>query len=125
MLAASGPGPAPILQLRSNPRGRMVALRLHGLPRPPRGVRRWAGWLRARIRSSELWLVLIAAVVGAAAGFLALTQGAIAHAMQVMLFGIEPEVRLSAAPPLTPVRLIALPVGAIHLLTTPRQQPVA
>ena len=93
----------------------MVALRFPGLQGPQRGWRRSVGWLRARIRSSELWLVLIAAAVGAGAAGLALGQGAIAHGLQVMLFGIEPEVRLSAAPPLSPVRLLALPVGGLLL----------
>jgi len=44
---------------------------------------------------------------------LAMVQGAIAHAMQVFLFGIEPDVRLSAAPPIAPIRLIALPIGGL------------
>jgi CIC family chloride channel protein len=98
-----------------NSRGRMVALRFKSFQGPPRGLRRWTGWLRARTRSSELWLVLIAAAVGAGAAGLALLQGAIAHGLQVMLFGIEPEVRLSAAPPISPIRLIALPVGGLLL----------
>ncbi len=72
-------------------------------------------WLRAQIRSSELWLVLIAVLVGALAGAMAMAQGAIAHTLQVALFGIEPEVRLSVAPPITPVRLLAIPVGGLIL----------
>jgi CIC family chloride channel protein len=91
----------------------MVALRFEGLRRPQRGLRRWTAWLRARIRSSELWLVFIAVVIGAGAGGLAMVQGAVAHALQVALFGIEPEVRLSAAPPIAPIRLLALPVGGL------------
>jgi CIC family chloride channel protein len=91
----------------------MVALRFEGFRRPQRGLRRWTGWLRARIRSSELWLVFIAAALGALAGGLAMFQGALAHGLQVLLFGIEPEVRLSAAPPIAPVRLLALPVGGV------------
>jgi CIC family chloride channel protein len=80
-----------------------------------RGVSRWTAWLRARIRSSELWLVFIAGCVGAGAGALAMLQGALAHALQVALFGIEPEVRLSAAPPIAPLRLIAIPLGGLIL----------
>ncbi|MDB5458614.1 MAG: chloride channel protein [Caulobacteraceae bacterium] len=91
----------------------MAALRFEGFRRPQRGLRRWTGWLRARIRSSELWLVFIAAAVGALAGGLAMFQGALAHGLQVLLFGIEPEVRLSAAPPIAPVRLLALPAGGV------------
>jgi CIC family chloride channel protein len=93
----------------------MVALRLDGLRRPRREVRRALGWLRARIRSSELWLVFIAAAVGAAAGVLAVAQGVLAHGVQVALFGIEPEVRLSVAPPIAPWRLLALPIGGLAL----------
>jgi CIC family chloride channel protein len=78
----------------------------------PRGA---LAWLRGQIRSSELWLVLIAVLVGAAAGAMAMAQGVIAHALQVVLFGIEPEVRLSVAPPIAPIRLLAIPVGGLIL----------
>jgi CIC family chloride channel protein len=78
----------------------------------PRGV---LAWIRAQIRSSELWLVLIALLVGAAAGAMAVAQGVIAHAIQVVLFGIEPEVRLSVAPPIAPYRLLAIPLGGLLL----------
>jgi CIC family chloride channel protein len=93
----------------------VVALRFEGFPPQGRGPRRVLAWLRAQIRSSELWLVFVAVLIGAAAGGLAIAQGAIAHAVQVTLFGIEPEVRLSAAPPIAPIRLIALPVGGLIL----------
>src|SRR5215472_984906 len=85
--------------------------------RQPAGgrARRVAAWIRAQIRSSELWLVLIALVVGAAAGAMAMLQGVIAHAIQVVLFGIEPEVRLSVAPPIAAHRLLAIPVGGLLL----------
>ncbi len=92
---------------------RMVALRFDGWRRPQRGLRRWTTWLRGRIRSSELWLVFIAAGVGAGAGALAMAQGWAAHGAQVLLFGIEPEVRLSSAPPIAPIRLLALPAGGV------------
>ena len=77
--------------------------------------RRVLAWIRAQIRSSELWLVLIALLVGAAAGAMAMVQGVIAHAIQVALFGIEPEVRLSVAPPIAPWRLLAIPLGGLLL----------
>jgi CIC family chloride channel protein len=80
--------------------------------RPPARV---LAWLRAQIRSSELWLVFIALIVGAAAGAMAIAMGVIAHAVQVVLFGIEPEVRLSVAPPIAPVRLLAIPAGGLLL----------
>jgi chloride channel protein, CIC family len=86
-------------------------------------------WLRGQIRSSELWLVFIAILVGAVAGAMAMAQGVIAHAAQVVLFGIEPEVRLSVAPPIAPIRLLAIPVGGLilggmaYLWTKRRPQP--
>ena len=70
---------------------------------------------RRMIRSSELWLVLAAAVIGAGAGAMAVGLGLAAHAIQVMLFGIEPETRLSAAAKVAPLRLLALPVGGLLL----------
>jgi CIC family chloride channel protein len=92
----------------------MVALRLRGLRRSAGGLR-WLAWLRAQIRSSELWLVFIAACVGALAGGLAIGMGVIAHTLQVLMFGIEPEVRLSVAPPIAPLRLLAIPLGGLIL----------
>ncbi len=85
--------------------------------RPPaaQGLRAAAAWLRAQIRSSELWLVFIAAWVGALAAGLAVGLGVIAHAVQAVLFGLEPEVRLSVAPPISVTRLLAIPVGGLIL----------
>jgi CIC family chloride channel protein len=93
----------------------MDAPRFAALRRMPDATRWGLTWLRARIRSSELWLVLIAAGVGALAAGLALAQGAIAYAMQAALFGIAPEVRLSVAPPIAPIRLLAIPAGGLIL----------
>jgi CIC family chloride channel protein len=97
----------------------MVSLRSEATPRPNDRfggrIGGLLGWLRARIRSSELWLVFIAAGVGAGAGGLDFVQGQVAHALQVLLFGIEPEVRLSAAPPISVLRLLAIPVGGLVL----------
>src|SRR5690349_2940199 len=78
----------------------------------PRGI---LAWTRGQIRSSELWLVLIALLVGTVAGAMAMALGVIAHTLQVVLFGIEPEVRLSVAPPISPLRLLAVPVGGLLL----------
>ena len=89
----------------------MVALSFKSFRRPRRGL----AWLRSQIRSSELWLVFIAAWVGAMAGGLAIGMGVIAHAIQVLMFGIEPEVRLSVAPPIAPLRLLAIPLGGLIL----------
>ena len=87
-------------------------------PEPGRENTAGAGtlaWLRTQIRSSELWLVGIAVLVGAAAGAMAVAQNLTAHAIQVVLFGIEPEVRLSVAPPIAPIRLLAIPAGGLIL----------
>jgi CIC family chloride channel protein len=80
-----------------------------------RAAGRGLAWLRAQVRSSELWLVVIALLVGALAGAMAMVQGVAAHAIQVALFGIEPEVRLSVAPPIAPQRLLAIPIGGLIL----------
>jgi CIC family chloride channel protein len=85
------------------------------MPRSAVAPRRLLAWIRAQIRSSELWLVLIALLVGAAAGAMAMVLGVIAHAVQEVLFGIEPEVRLSVAPPIAPHRLLAIPLGGLLL----------
>ena len=71
--------------------------------------------VRRMVRSSELWLVLVAALVGVGAGVMTVSLGAAAHALQVALFNIEPEVRLSAAAKIEPVRLLALPFGGLLL----------
>jgi CIC family chloride channel protein len=42
-------------------------------------------------------------------------MGVTAHAIQVVLFGIEPVVRLSVAPPIAPWRLLAIPAGGLIL----------
>jgi CIC family chloride channel protein len=82
---------------------------------PATGAGGLLAWIRAQIRSSELWLVLIALLVGAAAGVMATVLNVIAHTVQVVLFGIEPEVRLSVAPPIAAHRLLAIPVGGLIL----------
>ncbi len=93
----------------------MDAPRFSAFRRPRRGPGGVLGWLRAQIRSSELWLVFVAAAVGALAAGLAIGLGVIAHAIQELLFGIEPEVRLSVAPPISLLRLLAIPVGGLIL----------
>jgi CIC family chloride channel protein len=70
---------------------------------------------RRLIRSSELGLVVIAALIGAVAGAMAIGLGVLAHGLQQTLFGIAPEVRLSTAPPIAPPRLLALPAGGALL----------
>jgi CIC family chloride channel protein len=84
-----------------------------------RGERRlWApavSALRGRIRASELWLVVIAAAVGASAGLSTVAISGAARGLQILLFGISPETRLSAIGHLPPARLVVLPLGGLAL----------
>ena len=73
-------------------------------------------FLRGEIRASELWLVVIAAAVGAAAGLATIAIGATAHGLQQFFYGINFDERLSAATRIAPARLIALPIGGAILV---------
>jgi CIC family chloride channel protein len=77
--------------------------------------KRWLGWLRRRIRSSELWLIAVATAVGATAGFLAVLQSQLAHGLQVLLFAFDPDQRLSEQTMLAPWRALAIPAGGLVL----------
>lgn len=72
-------------------------------------------FLRARIRASELWLAIIAAGVGAVAGLSTVAISAAARLLQVLLYGISPETRLSTIPWLPVERLPVLPLGGLAL----------
>lgn len=76
---------------------------------------RWLGWLRRRIRSSELWLIAVAVVIGVAAGALAVLQAKLAHGLQSMLFDIDLDERLSAQSAIAPWRTLAIPLGGLVL----------
>ncbi|MBP8246591.1 MAG: chloride channel protein [Phenylobacterium sp.] len=78
---------------------------------PIRGI----AWLRRRIRSSELWLIGVATLIGVAAGFLAVVQGRAAHDLQMLFFGIDPDQRLSAQARIVPWRAAFLPLGGLVL----------
>jgi CIC family chloride channel protein len=69
-------------------------------------------WLRARFRASEAWFIALAIVVGVGAGLLAVIQGRLAHGLQELLYGINPDMRLSATDRIAPIDLLWLPVGA-------------
>jgi CIC family chloride channel protein len=75
----------------------------------------WLAWLRRRTRSSELWVIAVATVVGLVAGALAVLQAKIAHGVQVRLFGFDPDERLSAQAAVHPLRLLAIPLGGLLL----------
>jgi CIC family chloride channel protein len=76
---------------------------------------RWLSWLRRRIRSSELWLIAVATLVGAAAGALAVVQARVAHGLQAALFNIDIDQRLSAQTAIAPWRTLAIPLGGLVL----------
>ena len=71
--------------------------------------------LRGRIRASELWLVVIAAGVGAVAGLATLTTSVLARHLQIALYGLSHTERLSSVHDLSPWYLVALPAGGLLL----------
>jgi len=68
-------------------------------------------FLRGEIRASEVWLVVIAALVGAASGLATIGIGEAAHTLQILLYNIDFDERLSALQRVDPRRLVALPLG--------------
>lgn len=72
-------------------------------------------YLRGRIRASELWLVMIAAGVGAVAGLATLATSVSARHIQIALYGLSHSQRLSSVQDLNPWYLLALPVGGLVL----------
>lgn len=76
---------------------------------------RGANSFRRRVRLSEAWFLLLAAITGWLAGLSALALGAAAHQVQRLLFGLQLGERLSALPAIDPIRLLALPLGGILL----------
>nr|WP_282580422.1 chloride channel protein [Sphingomonas faeni] len=72
-------------------------------------------WLRRRVRASEAAFIVLATLVGAAAGLLSVAQGAIARTLQHGLFDLSSADRLSALPSLPPASLVVLPIGGIVL----------
>jgi len=85
------------------------------VPIRPRFSTRPVAWLRGRFRSSEAWFIALAIGIGTVAGLLAVAQSTLAHGLQVMLFGLNIDVRLSAADAISPWRLAWLPVGGLLL----------
>ncbi|HEX3920366.1 MAG TPA: chloride channel protein [Caulobacteraceae bacterium] len=73
-------------------------------------------FLRGQIRASELWLVVIASGVGAAAGLATIAIGMAAHALQELWYNIDFDERLSAATKIAPERFVALPIGGALLV---------
>ena len=71
--------------------------------------------MRGEIRASELWLVVIATGVGAAAGIATIAIGMAAHGLQQLFYDINFDERLSAQVRIAPERFIALPIGGAVL----------
>src|SRR5690349_21351370 len=72
--------------------------------------------LRSLVRGSEVGIVALAAVTGAAVGLLAWGMGAAARALHVILFGIAPQQRLSSVGYIAEWRLLLVPtLGGLAL----------
>ncbi|MNH90766.1 Voltage-gated ClC-type chloride channel ClcB [compost metagenome] len=67
--------------------------------------------LRILIRRSEFGLIAMAAVVGVLAGLAVAAMSFIAHEVQVLIFGIGPDERLSAATSLDPMVVLWAPAA--------------
>lgn len=86
--------------------------------------------LRGWVRGSEVAMVLLAALVGAGVGLLALATGWVAHEMHRLLFGLPPTGQLSTASVIEGWRLLLVPVagglalaGANRLIRRWRPKP--
>lgn len=94
---------------------RVAAIDRASLRQAGRQALPWLAWLRRRTRSSELWVIAVATVVGLVAGALAVLLGALAHGTQVWIFDFDPNQRLSAQARIEPWRLLAIPLGGLVL----------
>jgi CIC family chloride channel protein len=59
-------------------------------------------WLRALVRGEEVWLVVLAAIVGVAAGLLVVAMNTTSQSMHEILFGLAPGARISAQAAIAP-----------------------
>ncbi len=65
--------------------------------------------LRALVRTDEVWLVVLSAFVGCAAGFAVWIMTGVTQLLHEVLFRIAPGERLSAMVELDPIRTVAVP----------------
>ena len=80
-------------------------------PRKPWGVVLHAPQrLRALVRANELWLVVLASLIGAIAGLVVFLMTFAAQAMHVLLFAIDIDAHLSASPTLDWRRALLVPL---------------
>jgi CIC family chloride channel protein len=82
---------------------------------PPASGRVAPSWLRKAFRSSEAALIVLAIMIGSAAGLLSVIQGALARTIQHLLYALSPDQRLSAAATIPYLALLALPAGGAVL----------
>ena len=88
---------------------------IHSIPNAARPVySRSLASFRRVFRSSEAALVLLAVILGVAAGLLMMAQSRIAHAMQRIIYGLS-GASLSAASAIDPLSLLALPIVGLLL----------
>jgi CIC family chloride channel protein len=87
-------------------------------PAPVRHRRPFGEWvlhapqmLRALVRTDEIWLVVLAGLVGLAAGLCVTAMSAISQLMHELLYGIGPGERLSGVVAINPWRTVAALVG--------------
>ncbi len=65
--------------------------------------------LRALVRTDEIWLVAVAAVIGACAGLLVSAMTLTTFAIHEVLFDLPPGLRLSGSVYIDPIRSVAVP----------------
>lgn len=70
---------------------------------------------RRMFRVSEVSFILLATGVGIAAGLVASLLGKIARALQIEIYGLDSQSRLSSLAEIAPTRLLALPLGGLLL----------
>jgi CIC family chloride channel protein len=85
---------------------------------PPRGrLEQVPARVRAAVRGGEVWLVLVAACVGVAAGLLVVAMNQTTQLMHEVLYGLAPGVRLSAQAHITPWRAMVPAAGGLVMGT--------
>ena len=99
--------PEPGGRLRFGGLGEGLRLRLRTVE--PRGL---AAQFRAQVRSSEVMLVMVAAVVGAGAGALVTLMSYVTQLCHMLFFHIALDQRLSAVDRVSPWAALTVPVGA-------------
>lgn len=70
---------------------------------------------RRLFRVSEVSFILLATGVGIAAGLVASLLGKFARALQIAIYGLDNQARLSSLTQIAPLRLFALPIGGLML----------